>query len=102
MQQTPGCPLPQTATYSAKLDQSGRIVIPSELRERMHFSAGDELVLRESGGMVTLSSYDQVLADAQAYCMSLLEPGVSVVDELLAERREEAAREASEGDGHRE
>ena len=82
-------------TYSARVDSSGRIVLPVELRERLHVATGDQLVLQEHGGTVSLKSYDQVLADAQAYFSTLAPPGVSLVDELLADRRAEVAREAA-------
>jgi AbrB family looped-hinge helix DNA binding protein len=80
-------------SYSVKVDGSGRIVIPVELRDRHHFFPGDEIVLQEIDGHVALKSYEQTLSEVQAYFKSLVEPGVSVVDELLAERRAEAARE---------
>ena len=83
------------ASYSARVDNSGRIVIPAELRERLHFRPGDELVLRETAGSLSVRSYDQALAEAQAYFGGLVEPGVSAVDELLAERRAEVSREAA-------
>jgi AbrB family looped-hinge helix DNA binding protein len=85
-----------THSYSVKVDGSGRIVIPVELRERHHFSPGDEIVLQEIDGYIALKSYEQTLSDVQAYFKSLVEPGVSAVDELLAERRVEAARERRE------
>lgn len=99
MQHRPGSTFEIPTTYSARIDKSGRIVIPSELRDRLHLEPGDELVVREESGSVTISTYDRALAEAQDYFMSLVEPGVSVVDELIAERRAEAAREAAEEAG---
>lgn len=86
------------ASYSVRVDKSGRILIPSLLRDRLHFQPGHELVVRETAGALSVSSYDQILAEAQAHFMSGANPGVSIVDELLAERRTEAAREAAESD----
>lgn len=89
---TPGVP----SSYTTRVDASGRIVIPAGLRERLHVRPGDELVLQEVVGTISLKSYDQVLADAQAYFSSIVPAGVSLVDELLTERRAEAEREAAE------
>lgn len=102
MQQHSGVSRELPASYSVRVDNSGRIVIPSALRDRLHFQPGNELVVRETAGALTVSSYDQILAEAQAHFMSGVNPGVSMVDELLAERRAEAAREAAESDHYHE
>lgn len=86
----------RSPSYSVRVDNLGRSAIPAELRERLHFQPGDELVLSETAGQLSVRSYDQVLAEAQAYFMGFVEPGVSVVDELLEERRAEMAREAEQ------
>lgn len=85
--------------FSAKIDMSGRVVIPSALRDRLHLSAGDELVVEERAGVVTFSTYDTVLAEAQEYFCSLVPQGESLVDELLAERHAEFEREQAEEAG---
>lgn len=84
------------SSYSARIDTSGRIVIPAELRDRLHVGPGDELVLQEADVGITVKSYSQVLAEAQAFFATLAPPGVSLVDELLADRRVDAAREKDE------
>lgn len=89
-------------TFSTKIDTSGRIVIPSALRERLHLSPGDELVVEERAGLVTLSTYDRILAQAQEYFTSLIPAGVSLVDELRIERREAFEREQAAERGHDE
>lgn len=85
-----------STSYSARVDNSGRIVIPSELRDRLHVRPGDELVLQEIAGSITVKSYDQVLADAQAFFRTVAPGGVSLSDELLADRRAEVERERAE------
>lgn len=85
--------LDERASYRAKVDPSGRIVIPAELRIRLGIAEGDELIVESDGGHVVVKTSEQALKDAQAYFASFVPPGVSLVDELLRERRDEAARE---------
>ena len=93
-QMAPASSLP--SSYSARVDNSGRIVIPAELRDRLHVRPGDELVLQEVAGSITVKSYDQVLSDAQAFFRTVAPADVSLVDELLADRRAEVERERAE------
>ena len=79
--------------FRSKLDSSGRIVLPREVRERMSLKAGDGVLLIDDDTGLRLETPEQSLREAQTYFSKLVEPGVSVVDELLRERREEAARE---------
>ncbi|MFO0900520.1 MAG: AbrB/MazE/SpoVT family DNA-binding domain-containing protein [Pirellulales bacterium] len=81
------------ASYRAKVDPSGRIVIPAELRVRLGIAEGDELIVASDGAQVVVKTPDQALREVQTYFAGLVPPGVSLVDELLRERREDAARE---------
>lgn len=80
-------------TYRSKIDTSGRILIPAGVRDRLHLQPGDELIMVQVGDSCRLETPEQALREAQAYFKGLVGPGVSVVDELLAERRAEALRE---------
>lgn len=84
------------AVFRIRLDRSGRIVLPHSVREHLQLSSGDELLVVPSGDSYRLETPDQALRAAQDYFCSLVSSGESVVDELLAERRAEAAREAEE------
>lgn len=79
--------------FRTRLDASNRITLPQAVREQLHLSAGDELIVRQHGDVFQFETPQQALHDAQAYFSRLVEPGVSVVDELIEERRAEAARE---------
>ena len=82
------------STYSAKLIKGGKIVIPAELRRELGFKEGDTLVLDREGGGISIKSYDQVVREIQATFKAMLgDQSRSMVDELMAERRAEAARE---------
>jgi AbrB family looped-hinge helix DNA binding protein len=73
--------------------EKGRIVIPAEIREAMGIAAGDSLDLRFDDDELRVSTRRARLKRAQERVRKLIPPGVSLADELLAERREEAKLE---------
>ena len=81
-------------TYSAKLIKGGKIVIPAELRREFGFKEGDTLVLEREEGGIVIKTYAQVVREVQAEMKRLIGPYEgSIVDELIADRRAEAAAE---------
>lgn len=77
------------------LDRQGRLVIPASLRRLLGFEAGDTLVARQEEGRLVLEKQEMIKLRLQARFSKL--PGdKSLADELIAERREEAKREAAE------
>jgi AbrB family looped-hinge helix DNA binding protein len=85
-----------TNVYRTKLDRSGRITLPQPVRDRLHLTLGDELLVIREGEGFRIETPEQALKAAQEYFCSLVPPGVSLVDELLAERRAEFEREQEE------
>lgn len=84
-------------TYASKLINGGKVVIPAELRRKMGLAPGDTLIFEEDeGGNVVLKTYRQVVREVQDEMKKYRKPGVSAVDELIAERRWEAAKEEEE------
>ena len=77
----------------ARLGKGGRLVIPAEARKRLNLREGDQLVLEVVDGELRLYSVMEAIRRAQAIVAKYAKPGGSVVDELIAERRAEAARE---------
>ena len=80
-------------TKTARLGKSGRIVIPVELRRGLGVEAGDEVILRLDTEGLHLSTPAQALARAQAFVKGLGIEGRDLAEELVAERRREAAEE---------
>ena len=76
-----------------KVSEGGRVVIPAELREKYHIEIGDSVVWRDDGDGLRLFSRRNGIRRAQQVLAKYRRPGESVVDELIRERREEAARE---------
>ena len=79
--------------HHVRLDAAGRVVIPAELRRRWQIDKGDTLLLVEEPTGVRLQTMAQLIQESQAYFRQFIPPGTSLVEELLAERRDEAARE---------
>lgn len=77
-----------------KVSNGGRVVIPAEYRARLGIGVGDVLFWREEGEQLVLSSRAAGIRRAQALVKQTIKPGSSsIVDELIRERRDEAARE---------
>ena len=73
----------------------GRIVIPAHIREALDIRPGQDLIARVEDGRLVLERREQIIARLQDM-FTKASRGVSQVDELIAERREEARREAEE------
>lgn len=75
------------------LGARGRVVLPSSVRRRLDLRDGDRLVLTvEPDGILRLTSLRRQAERLQGVYRHVA-PGVRLADELIRERREEAARE---------
>ena len=77
-----------SGTYPVVMGDRGRLVVPAELRERLHLDPGTSLLLLETSSGVLLLTREQ----AKALLRDRLSD-VDLVGELLAERRRQAAAE---------
>ena len=66
----------------------GRLVVPAEVRERLHLNPGTRLILIETPDGLVLHTREQLWRKVRADLK-----GLPLVDELLAERREAARLE---------
>lgn len=76
------------------LGSQGQLVIPMELRDVLGFEDGDKLVAREEGGQLVLEKQDAVKQRLKVR-FAKLPKNRSLADELIAERREAAKKEAA-------
>jgi len=76
-----------------KINDNGRIVIPAAYRQALGVEAGDEIILRIEDDELRITTMKRKIERAQRRIRQYVKPGVSLVDELIAERREAAKRE---------
>jgi AbrB family looped-hinge helix DNA binding protein len=76
-----------------RIDSAGRVVIPAAWRNALSVGPGDTLLARLEGGRLVLTTASERLSKIRAYVRQNDRGNGSPVDELLAERRAEAARE---------
>jgi AbrB family looped-hinge helix DNA binding protein len=82
-----------TQHVRTKVDEGGRIVIPAEFRRALGWQPGEVVVLSLEEGEVRVVSIDESIRRVQEWVRSFVPEGHSLSEELIAERRAEAARE---------
>ncbi|HET7034819.1 MAG TPA: AbrB/MazE/SpoVT family DNA-binding domain-containing protein [Thermomicrobiaceae bacterium] len=82
--------------YNVTLGDRGRLVLPADLRRQVDLQPGDRLIITpdDEGGFRVVSAREVARRLYGIY--RDLAPGRSLVDELIAERRDEARREDAE------
>jgi len=75
------------------VNENGRIVIPASYRKALGIKSGDKLILSMEDGDLRITTMKRRIERAQRHLRRYVKPGVSLADELIAERREAAKRE---------
>jgi len=73
---------------------AGRITIPTTLLSGIGAKEGDRVFLRPVGGKLQIMSKSTALEEMRKLVRQYIPEGVNLVDELIADRRREAEREA--------
>jgi len=76
-----------------KVNENGRVVIPAAFRKALGIHPGDTVILSVEDDELRITTMKRRIERAQERARKYLKPGVSLVDELIAERREAAKRE---------
>lgn len=74
------------------IGEGGRLVIPAAYRKALELKPGDEVLLSLENGEIRIVSSRQAVARAQTLLRHYIPKGRSLSEELIKERREEAAR----------
>ncbi|WP_366949823.1 AbrB/MazE/SpoVT family DNA-binding domain-containing protein [Immundisolibacter sp.] len=77
-----------------QLGAQGRLVIPAALRKALHLQPGDRLIARQEGDALVLERREAIGKRLQDRFRHIPKQ-TSLVDELIAQRRSEAAKEAA-------
>jgi AbrB family looped-hinge helix DNA binding protein len=75
------------------MTSGGRLVIPAKIRRALGWGEGEDLVLQLDGGQLLVSTRKQSRQWACDLVSKLVPDGVDLADELIRERRREAAGE---------
>ena len=83
--------------FTLKVDSQGRVMLLSLWRRNTGVFSSTELcaVMTEEGSLI-LETREQGLRRARALLRKYIPPGINLSDELIADRKAEAAREFSE------
>lgn len=76
-----------------RVNENGRVVIPSSFRKALGIKAGDEVVLRIEDDELRITTLKRRMERAQRLVRKHVKPGRSLADELIAERRQAARNE---------
>jgi len=76
-----------------RVNENGRVVIPASYRKALGIKAGDEVILRMEEDELRITTMKRRIERARRRIRQYVKPGVSLADELIAERREAAKRE---------
>ena len=90
-------PSKETERVWVRVEAGGRAVLPARFRKLSGIKPGDGVQLAWTGrGVLNVLTVDEVTRLVQESVRQHVPEGVSLVDELIAERREEAAGELLE------
>jgi antitoxin PrlF len=76
-----------------KLVSGGRLQIPADIRRTLGLSDGDEVRMEVVNGELRVRSFRETLNRVRERLRPYVPEGVSLVDELIAERRAAAEKE---------
>jgi AbrB family looped-hinge helix DNA binding protein len=76
-----------------RVNENGRVVIPASFRKALGINIGDEVVLRMEDDELRITTLKRRVERAQRLVRKHVKRGTSLVDELIAERRETARNE---------
>jgi AbrB family looped-hinge helix DNA binding protein len=85
------------STETVVLGESGRIVLPAEIRKEFGLKPGDRLTISTESGSIRIQNMDMALKEVRESIIAKRGSLSGILDEFIAEKHEEARREAERG-----
>jgi AbrB family looped-hinge helix DNA binding protein len=85
------------ATETVILGESGGIVLPASIRKEFGLKAGDRMTVSSERGTIRIQNMHMVLDEIRSEIIAKRGSLGGLLDDFMAERREEARREAAGG-----
>jgi AbrB family looped-hinge helix DNA binding protein len=82
-------------TETVMLGESGRIVLPASIRKEFGLEPGERLTVISDKGEIKILSRKMALKNLRASIIAKRGSLSGILDEFIADRREEASREAA-------
>ena len=82
--------------YTIPLQENGRMILPSDLRQSLRLKKGDKVIIETQGDRIELTTPQRERRRAQEMFRKFVPAGQQIVDEVIDERRQEALREEQE------
>ena len=76
-----------------RIIEGGKLIIPASMRRELGIATGDTVLVDVADGELRVRSLSKAIERAQAILRRHVPEGVSLVDELIADRRRESERE---------
>ena len=83
----------ETTEIRLRVNENGRVVIPASFRKALGINIGDEVVLQIDDDELRITTVKRRVQRAQRLVRKHVKAGTSLVDELIAERREASKHE---------
>jgi len=83
----------QVEAQRVKIVDGGKLVIPASMRRQLGIGTGDTVLVDVDNGELRVRSVTRAIERARAILRKHIPDGVSLADELIADRRREAERE---------
>ncbi len=93
MDESTGTEATEPGIWHGAVDASGRLTIPAELREELNVEAGTALVITRTDDGLSVMTYEENIRRIQAIYKAASPSDDVWSEDLMAERRREAARE---------